>query len=426
MDAATGTSKLAEGERRDQFIPVRKEDLFSTLIKQGDLANPLERELFWRFARTLRTICHYEYSETLDRLRDDYYYFNPEVAGHTAADHAKSDFAYDDLIRSLDKVLKDANFEELPHEEVTEAHRKRTVPVEVKAEHDDFREVRFYKRGRHVERFEVREWFGLRRHEVEIEVFDDIVLAVAMKAQAEIGSRRELRILKRRKIVPGSVLLKYFRNIACGDLYALFPNARVVMSNFDKAFLGVPAIAGGIPILIKLYATISVLFLVAGVYFGGSGSVADTDMKAALAALMGIVALGGFAVRQWLKYQHQTLKYHMELAENMYFRNVNNNAGIFDYLIATAEDQETKEAALAYHFIRKSEVAPTATEVAGRIEAWLAKNFVVNVDFKVADALKTLDRFGLVRREGEWLFVPPLEPAIAQLHQVWNNFFKRD
>ena len=115
----------------------------------------------------------------------------------------------------------------------------------------------------------------------------------------------------------------------------------------------------------------------------------------------------------------------MELTENIYFRNVNNNAGIFDYLIATAEDQETKEAALAYHFIRKAEVAPTATEVTGRVETWLAKNFAVNVDFKIADALETLNRLGLVRREGEQLFVPPLESAILQLHQVWNNFFKR-
>jgi len=426
LDTTAKISGLAESQRHDQFIPVRKEDLFSALIKQGDLADPGERELFWRFARTLRTICHYEYSETLDRLRDDYYYFSPEVAGHAAADRAKSDCAYDDLIRSLDEVLKDANFEELPHEDVADAHRKRTVPVAVKAEHDDFREVRFYKRGRHVERFEVAEWFGWRRRQVEIEVFDDIVLVVAMKSQAEIGSRRELRNLKRRKIIPGSVLLKYFRNIACGDLYALFPNARVVMTNFDKAFLGVPAIAGGIPILIKLYATISVLFVVAGIYFGGSGSVADADMKAALAALMGIVALGGFAVRQWLKYQHQTLKYHMELTENIYFRNVNNNASIFDYLIATAEDQETKEAAIAYHFIRKAEAAPTATEIARRVETWLADNFAVNVDFKIADALETLNRFGLVRNESEQLFVPPLEPAIAQLHQVWNNFFKRE
>src|SRR5437588_4376843 len=203
MHTTAEISKLAESTRPDQFIPVRKEDLFSAVIKQGDLADPGERELFWRFARTLRTICHYEYSETLDRLRDDYYYFSPEIAGHAAVDRVKSDRAYDDLIRSLDKVLKDANFEELPPEEVTEAHRKRTVPVEVKAEHDDFREVRFYKRGRHVEQLEVSEWFGVRRREVEIEVFDDIVLLVAMKTQAEIGSRRELRILKRRQIVPG-------------------------------------------------------------------------------------------------------------------------------------------------------------------------------------------------------------------------------
>jgi hypothetical protein len=425
MDAIAGISQRAESEGRDKFIPVRKEDLFSALVKQGDFADTAERELFRRFARTLRTICHYEYSETLDRLRDDYYYFSPEVAGLASSDRAKSDCAYDDLIRSLDKVLKDANFEELPHEDVVLAHRKRTVPVEVKAEHDDFREVRFYKRGRHAEQFEVSEWFGLRRREVKIEVFDDIVLLVAMKTQAEIGSRRELRILKRRKIVPGSVLLKYFRNIACGDLYALFPNARVVMSNFDKAFLGVPAIAGGIPILFKLYATISVLFVVIGIYFGRSGSAANADMKTALAALMGVVALGGFAVRQWLKYRHQVLKYHMELTENIYFRNVNNNAGIFDYLIGTAEDQETKEAVLAYHFIGKAKPAPTAPEIAVRIETWLAKNFGVTLNFKIANALETLNRFGLVRHEGERLFVPSLEMAIDQLHLVWNNFFKR-
>jgi hypothetical protein len=426
MDTIAELSPLTERDGRDKFIPVRKEELLNALIKQGDLADTVERKLFWRFARTLRTICRYEYSETLDRLRDDYYYFSPEVAGLVAAERARSDSAYDDFIRSLDKVLNDANFEELPHEDVTEAHRKRMVPVGVKAQHDDFREVRFYKRGHHVERLEVSEWFGMRRREVEIEVFDDIVLLVAMKNQAEIGSRRELRILKRRKVVPGSVLLKYFRNIACGDLYALFPNARVVMSSFDKAFLGLPAIVGGIPIVLKLYATISVLFVVIGVYLGGSGSVAGADMETALTALMGIIALGGFTMHQWLKYQRRSLKYHMQLVDNVYFRNVNNNAGVFDYLIATAEDQETKEAALAYHFIRKSERAPTELEVAARIQTWLAKDFGVNLDFKIAEALKTLNRYGLIRREGERLFVLSLETAIGQLHQVWNNFFKRE
>ena len=77
LDTTAQISDLAENRRHDQFIPVRKEDLFSVLIKQGDLADPAERELFWRFARTLRTICHYEYSETLDRLRR----FTP-ISGH--------------------------------------------------------------------------------------------------------------------------------------------------------------------------------------------------------------------------------------------------------------------------------------------------------------------------------------------------------
>ena len=91
LDTIARISDLAKSDRHDQFIPVRKEDLLGGLIKQGDFAHPAECELFWRFARTLRTICHYEYSEVLDRLRDNYYYFSPEVAGHAAADRAKSE-----------------------------------------------------------------------------------------------------------------------------------------------------------------------------------------------------------------------------------------------------------------------------------------------------------------------------------------------
>jgi hypothetical protein len=51
MHTTAEISKLAESTRPDQFIPVRKEDLFSALIQQGDLADPVQRELFWRFAR---------------------------------------------------------------------------------------------------------------------------------------------------------------------------------------------------------------------------------------------------------------------------------------------------------------------------------------------------------------------------------------
>jgi hypothetical protein len=411
----------------DKFIPISKGDIIEALVKSGALANDEERDQFRRFCSMLAAIYHYEYFALLERLRHDYYYFGPEIEPHAAMDGAPIERAYADLVQSLDQVLKDANFVELPHDEIADAHRRRTVlRVEVKAPLDDFREVRFYWRGHHIEQFEVSEWLGLRRRKVEAEVYDDVVLLVAMKSRAEIASQRELRALDRRKIRPGSVLLKYFRNIACSDLNALFPNVRVVMSNLDKLMLGIPAIVGGIPILLNIYATITVLFLVIGFYLGVNSAIHDEDMKAALASLSGLAALGAFVLRQWVKYQRQSLKYRTELTDNVYYRNVNNNAGIFDYLISAAEEQECKEAFLAYHFLHAAPSPPNTRELEGRVEAWLREAFGARLEFNVEDALTRLERLGLLRREGERLFVSPLDRALAQLQGTWNNLFSAE
>jgi hypothetical protein len=415
----------------DQFIPIHKSDVIAALVKQRTFTSEHERDAFRRLCRMLGSIYHYEYFDLLERLRNDYYYFSPDVAGHAVMDRGVVARSYADFVNALDKVLKDANFVALPHEAIGDAHRRRTVlRVDVKAPLDDFREIRFYRRGRHVEPFEVAEWFGLRRRKVEAEVYDDVVLMVAMKPPAEIASRRQLRSLKRRKIQPGSVLLKYFRNIASTDLNALFPNARVVMSKFDKLLLGIPAIAGGIPILLNLYATITVLFVVLGFYLGVTAAVEDKDMKTALAALSGLTALGAFVMRQWVKYQRQSLKYQIELTDNVYYRNINNNAGIFDYVIGAAEEQECKEAFLAYYFLHAAASAPNAPELESQIEAWLFETFGLKLDFEVKDALDKLDRLGLLDRaggpQGERLSVPPFAAAIAQLHNVWADFFRAE
>jgi hypothetical protein len=379
----------------------------------------------------LAAIYHYDSFKTLERLRNDYYYFNPEVAAHAPLDGPARDRCYDDLTQSLEQVLKTANFTELPHADIDEAHRRRAGQhVEVEVPLYDFREVRFWRRGRHTEQHEASNWFGLRQRKVEAEVFDDVVLMVAMKSRDEIGSRRELKTLDRRKIVPGSVLLKYFRNIASGDLNALFPNVRVVMSHRDKLTLGLPALAGGIPILLKIYATITVLFVVIGFYVGTNASVQDKDMATALAALGGLLALGGFVVQQWVKYQWKSLRYRTELTDNVYFRNINNNAGVFDYLIGAAEDQECKEAFLAYHFLHSAAAPPTAVQLDRRIEAWLRKTFGVKIHFAVNGALGKLEALSLLQRRQETsqetseerLFVSPLDGALAQLQAVWDQF----
>jgi hypothetical protein len=127
---------------------------------------------------------------------------------------------------------------------------------------------------------------------------------------------------------------------------------------------------------------------------------------------------------QWAKYQRQSLKHQKELTDNVYYRNINNNAGIFDYIIGAAEEQECKEAFLAYYFLRTAPSPPTEKELDLRIEQWLKDTFAVDIDFEVDDALAKLERLGLLKHDGERLSVLPPEAALERLDYEWDNYFQ--
>lgn len=407
---------------RDTFIPVRKSDIVAALSAQ--IVPDVPKDKLALLCKMLGAIYHYAYFDKLERLRADYFYFNPEIDPHAGCDAATLERTYADLQVALRDTLKAANFVEISHDEIEAAHRSHAViRVETRAETGDFREIRFFRRGHRREHFEIRDWFGLRKRVIDCDVYDDVVLFAAVKPGDKLSSKRDVRRFAQHQLRPGSVLIKYFRGIASADLNALFPNVRVVMSNLDKLVLGIPAIAGGVPIILNLVPAFAVLFAVVGVYLGFSGTIHEDDSRKALAALSGLAALGGFLLQQWIKYQRQSLKYQKLLSDNVYFRNVNNNAGIFDYLIGMAEEQESKEALLAYHFLLAAKEPVVRDVLDDRIEAWLRETFAVEVDFEVADALGKLERFGLLVRSGEAVSVLSIDEAITRLDRVWDGFF---
>ena len=419
MDAI---SDRPSGQReRDHFIPARKSDILRALLGQDALGGEPERDKFRHVCRLLAAIYHYEYFDQLERMRDNYYYFNPEHDARARFDAATIDQAYRDLTDRLIAVLHGANFIEVTREEIERAHRDHAlVPVNIEAAVEQYRDIRFFRRGQHREMLEVSEWYGWRKRKFEADVYDDVVLMVTTKNDDGAANGKKKR---KPKVRPGAMMLKYFHNIPSADLNALFPDVRVVMRLRDQLIIGVPALLGGVPILLKLGSTLTVLFLVAGFYLGFSNAVQDDELGTALAALSGLVALGGFMVTQWVKFQRQTLMYRQVLSDNIYYRNVNNNAGIFDYLIGAAEEQDCKEAFLAYLFLLSGE--PLASdELDSRIEGWLQKSFGTVVDFECSDAIAKLERLGLLRRDGERLTVLPLDQALARLDRVWDDTFR--
>jgi hypothetical protein len=407
---------------RDRFIPLQKSDVLDGLIAHFAVDGDAARELR-QLAHTLGAILHQQYFDELDRLREAYFYFDPEVGSVAHRPAQQLDAAYRTLSDEFVRILREANFVEITHDEILQAFAEHAlVRVKIKAPISDYRDIRMFRRGQHRETIEIASLYGLRRRALDVDVYDDVVLMVATRPEeaSDKPARPRTGVWRgRNKVRGGAVLFKYFRHIARGDLEALLPNVRVVMSVFDQLTLGVPALIGGVPILLKLASTFTVLFVVAGFYLGLTGTVQDNDAKQALAALSGLFALGSFVLRQWGNFHRQSLIHQKQVTDNIYFRNVNNNSGIFNYLICEAEDQDWKEALLAYAGLLLASM-PLRQEALGmHVEEVLQQTFGIRSSFNADAAVAKLKEFGLLIETEGGVSVLPLGDAIARLQHVW-------
>ncbi|MGF1446387.1 MAG: TMEM143 family protein [Pikeienuella sp.] len=401
-------------ERRDRYMPVRKRALLDAALEDPALSEA-DSEGLAALGRRLALLFHLAFFGPRERLKDLYVRFNPDQPGTAPVAAAPEERAT--FLTALDETLEAANFAHLSQDDLLpEPDSKGRVRAKVAVPQDVFEEVRFYGRGRRQRSFELRSWFGLRTEILTAMAWDHVVLVASLRP--EIPKRQ----MRNSRLRPGAIYLKLFRDIPQADLETLYPDARVVMRLQDKLVLGVPAIAGGIPILLNILPALSVLLVVIGAYLGISGTVEEDQTKQALAALSGLGALVGFIGRQWIKYERQKFKYQKQVAENAYFNNLNNNAAFFDYLIGASEDSEVKEAFLAYFMLVKAEAPLGRAELDGRIEDWLKARFAVDVDFEIDDALAKLDRFGLVAATPDGkLTAPPLAEALAAADGAWRQ-----
>jgi hypothetical protein len=114
------------------------------------------------------------------------------------------------------------------------------------------------------------------------------------------------------------------------------------------------------------------------------------------------------------------------LTESLYFRNLDNNAGVFHHLIDAAEEEEFKEAVLAYYFLLVSGAGLTRQELDHVVERWLAERWNCRINFEVDDALKKLERLGIISILAGRIRCRPLEDAKRHLDKSWDNFFEFD
>lgn len=406
--------------RLDGYIPGRKADLAAAIAAKGE-ADP-DAATMKEVLHLLGALLHHGAHDELERLKALYDPLDPD-APPARRDSTPEAFALFEA--ALTEALERANFREIEAETVqTREATKHLTGLSIKASHAGIRRIRFFARGQRQETIELKEWLGLKTRRIEAEIMNDVVVLVGFKAAGEIGkSDRSAFAKMRRGVRPGSALVKHFRNVAAPELVTLHPGAKPSMRGRDQVFLAAPALAGGVPVLLNLWPALTVLAAVAAAYFTADQVIDNERLTRAVGALGGLVAVGAFVMRQRMKLEATTLRYQKRLADTVYFRNLANNAGVIDLVIGQGEEQDAKEAYLAYCTLRRAGRPMAKGEIDNAAEEFLKAHLGQDVDFEIHDALRKLEHLGLVNRDGDaYSAVAPSE-ALNRLDAAWDALF---
>ena len=398
-------------EIKERFIPIAYDEILRGCVEYLDVTDIERHE---RLSKALHLYYYHFFYSELQELKENYHPFNPD------SDVVKVSLSSEEyerreglLFEQITPILNHANYEMLT-EEMLEETMNKTSPygVEVSVDFDDFEEIQLYFRGESHQtesRRDPRKLYLKTITHTE-PVFRRLFLIIKPKhidtRAAEIAKKEGKDVAKvRKKLLKQnpllitdssnrSIYIKLFKNIPQMDLEMLFPNTKVKMTLFDKVKLGV--LGGG------------------GTVGGGSTLIAKLSAAAIdpISALMALGAFGGILWRQVKEVFTRRTHYMAQLAKNLYFHNLDNNAGALNYMIDMASEEESKEALLAYLFLSHSDEAMSKEELDSAIEVYVSESYGIEMDFEVNDGLDKLRSLGiLVEEDGVLRVKEPIETS---------------
>ena len=278
----------------------------------------------------------------------------------------------------------------------------------------------FYRRGESQVTETITSLFGLRKQTLNFTNYDRVAIFITFKDQAHFDTKKKTLM----GFEPGSTIVKLFQNVPKADLEMLFPNSEVRMRPIDKAFIGASAVVGGAVVLVtKLGASILLLAALLGFWIGWREEAVEMTQQHFISFALGLGVFAGFIFKEWSKFKNRKIKFMKALSDNLYFKNLDNNAGVFHTLIDAAEEEDFKEAILAYSFLLKSQTGLTSQALDEAIELWFKDKYQCELDFEIPDALNKLERMQLVVLKNGVYHGVDLVQAKKTLDHHWDNIF---
>jgi hypothetical protein len=404
-----------------RFIPFRKQDI--VIMCLNELKQQISPASFKQFCDLLASSIHFKYHRLLESLKNDYAPFDPNSDTRRLRslsleqkNETKNSFA-----ENFSKVLNAANFEKITEQDLQDALTEESLfKVRLEVEFDDFEQVVFYRRGESQRSETLTSLWGLRKQVIKFTNYDRVAVFITLKDKAHFDRKSKLPI----GFEPSSTIIKLFQNVPKADLEMLFPNSEVKMRRIDKIIISASAVVGGAIVLVtKLGASILLLAALFAFWLGWREDSVEMTQQHFLSFGLGMGVLGGFIFKEWSKFKNRKIRFMKALSDNLYFKNLDNNAGVFHTLIDAAEEEDFKESILAYTFLLKASDGLSAGTLDTEIESWFEKKYQCDLNFEISDALTKLEQMQLVECKNEKYYPLSLDTAKQQLDLQWDNLF---
>ncbi len=401
---APGAAEIVPFEARgyERVVPVRPTDLVRFVIDDGANA-PSERLQWERVCALLAAMLHHEYLKWLQGLKDLYAPLDPDsecvsLRGTSREVKETTDEAF---LGPFEAAMIRANYQVLSMAEVRRAiESPNERGLNYVPNFELFEHLKVYARGRtRVERKIRNVQTKFRRRSIQLEAFQRLVVALKFRPEKDLGPYARTDV----------VYMRLFKDVPFVDMEMHLPEqgTRVRMRAIDKAQIASPLLVGLPAFALKMLTT------------------ALASPWALPGVLIAPVSAG---VNSVFGFQRAKQRHLYNMIRNLYYLTLANNASVLSCVLDSAEEEDFKEALLAYYVLWKGRNGDEPWEqqrLDRAIEALIRDQTASSVDFETGDALNKVIRLGLVQRHGDGrLRCVELDQAIAILDQQWDNQFR--
>ncbi len=398
---------MGERAEHEHFIPLRRSELIELLSTEPGMSSA-DTEQFRLFSQLLSARYHYEFHRHLERLKNAYAPFDPD-----ADTRSLQSVGPDERVRRLNELnsvfawlMERANFKHLSRQDLEPSlHEASILGLRMDVDFSAFEHLAIFGRGEGMRtvrrRRRVRWW---RFDEVRVPAYQRLVMILKL--------RHHKRVPK--TVDTDKVYLKIFKDIPRLDVKMMLPTARVRMTKLDRSRVTLPFLSGiGMAVWKAAATVLAVLQQLFTDFTTLLGLIPNSPL-----VFWGIASTAfGYGTKSYFAYQGTKQQYQLLLTESLYFQTLDSNAGVLYRLLDEAEEQECREALLAYFFLWRQGGEPglTPAELQARIGQCLDCEAHVRIDFESGDALHKLEQLRLAVKEGERYRALPLNRALEML-----------